>query len=839
MKEMDQLEIIQEENTELIDNLFVPDVNSSDPDERKLARHIRIQKRIEAVARQHKGIEQLRAERAAERVTLLQKQLEKSSEVLHELFKEAEHQVTNVRVANDRREVDRRENDAVRRTRIYGQLHEDAKLSMEMFSEIASKWERIMAYNDPLSIHEDLLMQREKCEELLRQKDTVIAMIKHELHQAESRFYLDQQCQNSDIHILAKRVERQVTIMRAAHAVELQNIEDVMILERSNMMENNDKRWNEMYKRRKEQEMAISDFKVKQQQDFEETVTRARTKHYEKIREVKIALERDCGQLQKEFEYIKTSALVNSEKMDYNYQILKKREDENIIIKGNQKRLINKLQDTINCLREKTKHYEHHTKARVSKLCNEILSLQKSIKNEKKKSKIVAVTNDQKYMDIWELNRKAANKILKRIMEMDKLLYVQQLGITWREPKIKLQVKEKMPSYKSAVKYLEERYGYVPAVNRQKKRKKKIVLPAKMGKVQNNFSYRRLMRIVLEKLADNGGFLAESKINDLVVDASRSEQVLVKVDSVLDTLGINLACDVNVMRYFFRPYIYCPVCTPNVLHFGAGDEEVSSTDTTLSQLVDGIPNTDQATVGSNGFQVGTLQGMQGTMTGRESDKTVDTIVVSVLSGKRPKPSISDLSIVQKEGECIGPAQRIANAEKKMAQMVDHVTVMGDTDFEYCLLNHPLYMHPSLVMRALREFVTRVKCQTDGRDLLPSDTELCKSPQTISRLLNPDEIKEYWERYKVILASRTTELWEALGYGMRKYHRILEDRHRLNEELKSLQKQNKELRYLLYKFTSTPPNTKMKPPCAIERKSYEVMRVTDLQLDDRLDLRRQD
>ena len=46
--------------------------------------------------------------------------------------------------------------------------------------------------------------------------------------------------------------------------------------------------------------------------------------------------------LQQELELVKVQCLMNSEKLAYNYQVLKKREEENLIVQAQQKRRINR-----------------------------------------------------------------------------------------------------------------------------------------------------------------------------------------------------------------------------------------------------------------------------------------------------------------------------------------------------------------------------------------------------------------------------------------------------------------------------------------------------------------
>lgn len=129
---------------------------------------------------------------------------------MEKLVLESEELITNVRVANDGREVDRRENEGVVKEKILEQLEEEAEAAQEMFNEIAGRWSDIYKYSDPLAIHEELMGQKEKCDELIKQKDGIIAMLKDDVKRTERQFSCDQTKQNEDIETLTRRIEDQV-----------------------------------------------------------------------------------------------------------------------------------------------------------------------------------------------------------------------------------------------------------------------------------------------------------------------------------------------------------------------------------------------------------------------------------------------------------------------------------------------------------------------------------------------------------------------------------------------------------------------------------------------------
>lgn len=167
--------------------------------------------------------------------------------------------------------------------------------------------------------------------------------------------------------------------MRRAFRQEFRLIEEAIMTERRALIEMHNKKWEELYKKRAVEEESNSDKKFQQQDEFEEELNKLRRNFQEKYREAKIKLENDSENLQQELEKIKALSLLNSEKVDYNYQILKKREDENIIIKSQQKRRINKLQDVINGLRRKIRDYQTYAKEHTEKLTTQIQKLQSDI----------------------------------------------------------------------------------------------------------------------------------------------------------------------------------------------------------------------------------------------------------------------------------------------------------------------------------------------------------------------------------------------------------------------------------------------------------------------------
>lgn len=466
-----------------------------------------------------------------EEKTLFQQQAQRSIEVLEKLLIEGDELVTNVRVANEAREVDRREEEGLNRERIIEELEEEAEDAKQKFDEIADKWTDILKYNDPLAINDEIIEQKAKCDELIRQKDGIILMLKDELKQAEIKFTRDQRKQKDDINTLAQRIEKQLVIMGHAYREQLQLQEQATLAERKILMEANDKKWEDLFKKRSLKEEENCAKKFKQIDEFVDVMTKLRKEFQERFREAKIKLENDIEMLQQELEKAKAVCLINSEKLDYNYQILKKREDENIIIKSQQKRRLNKLQDIINELRNKIRSYEDQSNAEIEKLTQQIKKMHADILKIEEKADHFMESNETKFQQVWDLNKATADKLMGQILKVDKAIYEQQLGLQWEPPEVKVKDKTEIPSYRTAADALAE------AAARSKKEHPKedataTTLTGESAAVEESASFKKLMRKVLKQVSDKTGFFVEERLKEILKPYREEDQTLVRLDNV-------------------------------------------------------------------------------------------------------------------------------------------------------------------------------------------------------------------------------------------------------------------------------------------------------------------
>ncbi|XP_034950932.1 dynein regulatory complex protein 1 isoform X2 [Chelonus insularis] len=694
---------------------------------------------------------------------------------MQKLVAEGDEVISNVRIANDAREIHRREEDFKIREVLLNKLKEEAEESMMKCKEINSKWPELLESKDPLDIHNGIESQKIKCQEVLEQKDVIINELKKAIDNADHKFAEDQKKQNEDIDLLIDRIDTQINLIYKGYRRELNLIEDTLKNERNIILEDITKRWDSLYEERQNNELQGVERRREIMREYEKEMNRVLIEHQEQYRAQKIWLESECQKLQQEVENMKAVCLLNLEKLEYSYAILKRRESENIIVKNQQKRRINKLQDIVNNLKKNYTDLEISTKAKIEKLMDEINKAKKNIIDLELKSNHFTMINDKQFMQIWEMNTKNADKLLEQIFKVDKIVYEQMLGLEWEPPKETLLKKEQLPSYCKAMLSIErdnaEKDGNVKLCKSQIKDKS----PERIN------SERKLLRHIMMQISDQAEFLVEEKILELLSQYSEENRMIVKLDHVFQALNITSEDQIHVLINFFLPYSYCPTC------IGENEKKINELlrkpqkekefeDETICPC--NSPELDEKT----------------TRLRQEVLKYISTEPKTDRSEEENIEESKDLS-VESITEDIGSSEKNDFQENNLT----------------CDKGHLLEIQSENVIKALLEFKEKYSEATRGEISQNVKEKISDNKVVLSRCISEEDMREYWRRYRDIFSSKKEKLWDALMIGLKKYHEILRERQKLINETEAIQKQNSELRRLLesYGVKSTANSTQRK------------------------------
>ncbi|KAG5211290.1 dynein regulatory complex protein 1 [Ovis aries] len=542
----------EKEDEHLATPILGPSVHSDNPQERIQARRLRIAARLEARRREALG-EYLDGKKESEEdQSKSYKQKEESRLKLAKLLLCGTELVTNIQVAADIREIHRRvEEEEIKRQRLE-KLENEVKTSQDKFDEITMKWEEGKQRRIPQELWEMLNAQQVHCAGLIEDKNKLISELQQELKMKDDQYVKDLKKQSDDICLLLERMEEQVKNVMKTFRQELQNIEKAFEVERQELLTSNKKKWERALQAHNAKELEYLMNRIKKVEDYEKQLNKQRIWDCEEYNTIKIKLEQDVQILEQQLQQMKATYQLNQEKLEYNFQVLKKRDEESTVIKSQQKRKINRLHDVLNNLRSKYNKQVKQFQEENQSLTSDYKRLVLQFKELQKAMRHFALIDDKQFREIWLMNEEEAKDLINRAFDVDRIINTHHLGLPWMAPNFWF-LKNVGPisqrQQKSTTQILEEVLMEAEeerADQDSSESESYLDLPKQVSA--------RTTRKILMLLCDESGFLIESKLLSLLLPLERSECYLLRLDAVFSALGIENEDDLYKLVNFFLKY---------------------------------------------------------------------------------------------------------------------------------------------------------------------------------------------------------------------------------------------------------------------------------------------
>ncbi|XP_071491809.1 dynein regulatory complex protein 1-like [Diadema antillarum] len=757
-----------------------PSVDSNDPEERIAARRLRIAKRIEIARREKLGEDpSAKKKEDKEEQSKSRKQIEESRQRVTKLQGHGTELVTNVRVAADSREAQRRTEEEESQRQRDEKLEAEAKAGMERFEEITKRWEQANGRDIPQELHEILMQQKALCDGMIDEKNKLINDFQMELKSQDDQYVKDLKKQAEDVDLMIERMEEQVKNLTKAYRDEIKQIEKAFETEREELLENNKRKWEQSMSGRRDQELDYMHQREKRVDEYEQQIQHLRIQDAEEYNMVKIKLETDVQVLEQQLQQMKATYQLNQEKLEYNFQVLKKRDEENTITKSQQKRKITRLQDVLNNLKVKLAKQEKQYKEENQGLADDYKRITEQFKELQKKSKHFQATDTKKFHDIWVMNEEEVKELAAKLMEQDRIISEQQLGLPWK-PGVEIEFMEnegpltterskKKPV--SAHEVLKEvmsegsqrdvEGGSMTGSERNQPlgeeewgedgspREAEGEAEEGNGNEVNKLSVKTVKQI-LELICDESGFLVEAKLNKLLAPLEKDERCLMKLDAIFAALGIETEDDIHKLASYFLTFMH---------------------------------NKDQESVGE---EAGGNPEMEEGESGGVSENQDD-----VDHGKEKETAIRD-PVDAEVAEITG------QAEKDQDQ--GEVESIKSTKSDVLEL-----IHPNDTIKALRMFVEENRKPTKEKVKYQTFRIISGEERDDS------EDADYWKMFPSVISEKQEKVWTALIEGFEKYSDVLHERAKLITETDGLRQQNAELRMLLHQYINSRVNQELEIP----------------------------
>ncbi|NXK24988.1 DRC1 protein, partial [Arenaria interpres] len=481
------------------------------------------------------------------------KQIEESRQRLAKLLFDGTQMVTNIQVAADLRETQRRAEEAELKLQRVAKLENEADSGTFKFEEITSKWALAEEMKVPQELWQLLNQQQEQCALLLEKKNELISDLQQELKNKDEQYVQAIKKQSEDIHLLLERMEEQIRLLLKTYRRNLLQIEKAFELERQELLDNNRKKWEEGIQAHNTQELEYLRGRMKKVEEFEKQLHQLRVQDEEEYNSMKIRLENDVEHLERQLQQFKAIYLMNQEKLDYSLQVLKKQDEENTIMRSQQRRKLNRLHSLLNNLKTKLANQEKQFREENQSLAADCKRIAGQCKEAQRSMRHFAVSDAEKFTEVWLMNEEEAKGLMRKALDADRIIHAQQLGLPWEEPSYwflhNVGPLKRYKAKRTATKLAAE----VVTASSGEGVKEKAVKVEDGVKPLRNISKKTAKRI-LELVSDESGFLIEKKLLKPLNALGRHERTLMKLDSIFTALGIDTEDDLYQLVDFFQKY---------------------------------------------------------------------------------------------------------------------------------------------------------------------------------------------------------------------------------------------------------------------------------------------
>ncbi|KAI8928360.1 sperm tail-domain-containing protein [Entophlyctis helioformis] len=468
--------------------------------------------------------------------------------------------VTNIRVGVTARESLRRQEE-VRKVDVWKKKrHDEQAHSSLMKDDIVVEWDKIAKLGGPYELNEMLNRQKEACSALMAIKNKLIGEYVAELKSKDDEYVKELKRQAEEIDKLLERMEAQYKTFQGTLVEELEHIEKAFVEERTELIDANVRDIEQLFETRRQNEAKYMHERADRIEDHIKQLEALRVHDAEEYNLVKIKLETDVQVLEQQLQQMRATYQLNTEKLEYNFQVLKKREEENGTILGAQKRKINRLTDHLNLLKAKAAKQERTFQQENMSLSEDHKHLTEQFKELQKKFRHFQMADSKKYQEVWKMNEEEARELMRKVLQADRIIYEQQLGMRWSPPREDLfrnidpsffqeMVEDESKNIQDAQAAFEDNMeDRLATSNVEGDSDKKESLAAKF---QDHKGHSKTMKKTLELLCNEAGFLVEDKLQKLLAPLHRDEQSLMKLDSIFKALGVETVEDIERLTSYF------------------------------------------------------------------------------------------------------------------------------------------------------------------------------------------------------------------------------------------------------------------------------------------------
>lgn len=342
--------------------------------------------------------------------------------------------MTLTRVALDDRENRRRIEDERRRDELRDAIAAESVESAAANADVAARWGDLFGEETPQALRDALDEQRRRCDAIVASKVAIADRLRAELEAKDEAYVETLKKQAEDVDELLLRMGRQFREMRAASLAELEEIERAFLERRAETLAANAAEIDALFERRAKSEQAFMEHMAERSEHYADELEKHRVDDAEEYNILKIRLETDVQNLEQHLGAMRATYQLNTEKLEYNYRVLVERDHENQSTMTQQRKKIAKQREALMNLKARYAETEKKLRSENVKLGDDHRRATEAFKDLQIKCRHFEQTDTRKYREVWEMNRELVAEKVRRVLDADRVLHEQQLGLAWRAP---------------------------------------------------------------------------------------------------------------------------------------------------------------------------------------------------------------------------------------------------------------------------------------------------------------------------------------------------------------------------------------------------------------------
>ena len=342
--------------------------------------------------------------------------------------------VTSVRVAADDRENQERIGEENQIQKLRTELLSEAEKSAAENSSISLAWGDLYKFNVPQELYLEIKSVKDSTQSVIGSKDDLIQQLKTELKQKDDKYVKALKRNSEDCDLLIQNMGEQFRKMQVAYQEELDEIESAFLQERKEIIEKNKNDMSHLFEKRNQMEQHFMDASQERAEEYQQQLEKLRQTDAEDYNILKIRLETDIQNLEQHLEAMRATYQLNTEKLEYNYRVLVERDQENQSTINQQKRKIARQRDILSNLKARYADSDKKFQDENIKLTEEYKRITEQFKDLQNKYKHFQNADTRKFEEVWKMNQETVTKHVDKVLQADKIIHEQQLGLNWMAP---------------------------------------------------------------------------------------------------------------------------------------------------------------------------------------------------------------------------------------------------------------------------------------------------------------------------------------------------------------------------------------------------------------------